>query len=60
MGNPLLAVARLARRLARRGERLREGMVVSSGTLALPCPVREGTYRAVFEGLGEVRLTVVP
>ena len=60
MGDPLLAVTWLTDCLARRGERLRSGTVVSSGTLALPYALREGKYRAFFEGLGEVRFTVVP
>jgi len=60
MGNPVTAVTWLARRLAAAGMRVSEGMLVSSGTLAMPPALQEGTYRAVYDGLGEVRLDVTP
>ncbi|HXF57311.1 MAG TPA: hypothetical protein VNO34_07030 [Actinomycetota bacterium] len=58
MGDPAEAVAWLARELARAGERLAPGTVVSSGTFALPVPLEVGEYVGVFEPLGEVRLSV--
>lgn len=58
MGHPAEAVAWLARELARTGERLTGGTVVSSGTFARPVPLEVGEYVGVFEPLGEVRLSV--
>jgi 2-keto-4-pentenoate hydratase len=56
LGSPAVAVAWLAREVARRGRFLRAGEVVLSGALGpmvdVPAP---GTYCARLEGLGEVR-----
>lgn len=60
MGHPAEAVAWLARELARHGERLTAGTLVSSGTFALPVPLEVGEYLGAFEPLSEVRLTVTP
>lgn len=57
--NPASAVAWLAKKLANRGKILKKGMVVSSGTFISPVKVQEGTYKAVFNGIGEAEVTFV-
>ncbi|MER7007151.1 fumarylacetoacetate hydrolase family protein [Dactylosporangium sp. NPDC000555] len=55
MGSPVVAVAWLAREVARRGHPLRAGEVVLSGALGPIVPVSgPGHYRATFDGIGEV------
>jgi 2-keto-4-pentenoate hydratase len=58
MGHPGAAVSWLVGELDLRGRRLEGGMVVSSGTLAMPVPLEPGDYRAAYGGLGEARLTI--
>ena len=60
MGDPLIAVEWLARRLAREERALTRGMVISSGTLCSPLPLEVGEYRASYEGIGDVQLSVIP
>lgn len=56
LGSPVIAVAWLARAVARHGRPLRAGEVILSGALGPMVPVaRPGSYRAAIEGLGEVR-----
>ena len=56
MGDPARAVAWLAAHLAMRGERLRSGDIVLSGTLTTPTAVRSGDVAvADFGSLGRVR-----
>jgi 2-keto-4-pentenoate hydratase len=56
MANPVVAVAWLAREVARRGNPLRAGEVVLSGALGPMIPVKApGVYTARLDGLGEVQ-----
>jgi 2-keto-4-pentenoate hydratase len=58
LGHPLHAVAWLAKAVAERGEPLRAGELVLSGSLGALVPVRPGlTYDAHISGLGFVRAT---
>ena len=58
LGNPVTAVAWLARTVARYGVRLRAGHLVLPGACARAVDARPGDrFRAVFTGLGEVSLT---
>jgi 2-keto-4-pentenoate hydratase len=55
MGSPTVAVAWLAREVARRGVPLRAGEVVLSGALGSMAPIAgPGHYRARLDGLGAV------
>ncbi|MBO3737869.1 2-keto-4-pentenoate hydratase [Actinoplanes flavus] len=57
LGNPVTAVAWLARTVARFGVRLRAGHLILPGACARAVDVRPGDeFRAEFSGLGEVRL----
>ena len=61
LGHPLLPVAWLADHLARRGEPLRAGSVVLTGSMiATQFPERPGHYRFDVGGLGSVELTIEP
>lgn len=58
LGNPVTAVAWLARTVAGFGVRLRAGHLVLPGACARAVDVHPGDlFRAVFTGLGEVRVT---
>ncbi|SDT52413.1 2-keto-4-pentenoate hydratase [Actinoplanes derwentensis] len=58
LGNPVTAVAWLARKVARFGVRLRAGHLIMPGACARAVDVHPGDeFRAEFSGLGEVRLT---
>ncbi|MCE3550864.1 hypothetical protein LWC33_05265 [Pseudonocardia sp. RS11V-5] len=58
LGDPLAALSWLVGALARTGEILPAGSLVSSGTLAAPTRAVPGTYRARFDqGIGEVAVT---
>ncbi|WP_411954837.1 2-keto-4-pentenoate hydratase [Alkalibacillus sp. S2W] len=59
MGNPLNAVKWLVDALARNGQHLEAGMVVSSGTFMLPKQLEKGVYRADFERIGQVQVEIV-
>ncbi|GAA4952972.1 2-keto-4-pentenoate hydratase [Actinoplanes utahensis] len=57
LGNPVTAVAWLARTVARFGVRLRAGHLILPGACARAVDVHAGDgFRAEFDGLGEVRL----
>ncbi|MEV6345364.1 2-keto-4-pentenoate hydratase [Actinoplanes sp. NPDC051851] len=57
LGNPVTAVAWLARTVAGFGVRLRAGHLIMPGACARAVDVHPGDeFRAVFTGLGEVRL----
>lgn len=57
MGNPVHAVAWLSGALARRGEVLVEGALISSGTFFYPPTAEPGVYTASYSGVGEVSVT---
>ena len=58
LGNPVIAVAWLARTVARYGVRLRAGHLVLPGSCTRAIDVRAGDdFRADFDGLGSVRLS---
>lgn len=57
LGNPVIAVAWLARTVARFGVRLRAGHIVLPGSCTRAIDARAGDeFRAEFDGLGSVRL----
>lgn len=58
LDNPVNAVIWLNQKLATQGKRLTKGMIISSGTFINPVPLKVGTYRAVFDHFGEVKLDV--
>jgi hypothetical protein len=59
MGNPVLAVAWLANKLAEFGEGLEEGHIVMSGSFTGLIPVRsESSIAASFGTLGDVRFQI--
>jgi 2-keto-4-pentenoate hydratase len=60
MGDPVNAVRWLAERLAREGRALKQGDVISSGTLCMPVPAAAGRYRATYQGIGEVAFSLMP
>lgn len=55
LGSPVIAVAWLARAVARHGRPLRAGEIVLSGALGPMVAATAGVYRARIDGLGEVR-----
>ncbi|MGB4136269.1 MAG: fumarylacetoacetate hydrolase family protein [Microbacterium sp.] len=55
LGSPVIAVAWLAREVARQGSPLRAGEVILSGALGPMVAATAGVYRARLDGLGEVR-----
>lgn len=55
LGNPVIAVAWLARAVARHGRPLRAGEVILSGALGPMVAAAEGVFHARLDGLGEVR-----
>ncbi|NUT35830.1 MAG: 2-keto-4-pentenoate hydratase [Hamadaea sp.] len=61
LGDPAVAVAWLARKVAAFGVRLRAGHVILPGACTRAIPVWPGeSYRATFDGLGEVALSFAP
>jgi 2-keto-4-pentenoate hydratase len=56
--NPASSVSWLVKKLAQRNKTLKHGMTISSGTFIPPVRVKEGTYKAVFTGIGEVEVTL--
>ncbi|MFF2370714.1 2-keto-4-pentenoate hydratase [Agromyces sp. NPDC058110] len=55
IGSPVIAVAWLARAVARHGRPLRAGEVILSGALGPMVAATAGVFRARLDGLGEVR-----
>lgn len=60
LGHPVNAVKWLAKTLEERGDKLKAGRFVSSGTFFLPERLEAGDYKVTYEGVGEVTLTVEP
>jgi 2-keto-4-pentenoate hydratase len=55
LGHPLKSVVWLAGHLARRGQRLEAGEIISTGSLPLPCWAQAGQHIEIrIEGLGRV------
>ena len=59
LGNPVNAVAWLARAVARHGKPLLSGEVILSGALGPMVSARAGVYRARLDGIGDVRADFV-
>jgi 2-keto-4-pentenoate hydratase len=59
LGTPVVAVAWLARAVARHGRPLRAGEVILSGALGPMVAASEGVFHARLAGLGEVRADFV-
>jgi 2-keto-4-pentenoate hydratase len=55
--NPVSSVAWLVKKLAKRNKTLKKEMIISSGTFISPIRTEEGTYKAVFSGIGEAEVT---
>jgi 2-keto-4-pentenoate hydratase len=55
--NPASSVAWLVKKLAQRNKTVKKGMIISSGTFISPIPVKEGTYKAAYTGMGEVEIS---
>ncbi|GAA1522192.1 2-keto-4-pentenoate hydratase [Agromyces terreus] len=55
LGSPVIAVAWLARAVARHGQPLRAGEVILSGALGPMVAAAPGVFRARLDGLGDVR-----
>ncbi|MFE6996486.1 2-keto-4-pentenoate hydratase [Microbacterium sp. NPDC057659] len=60
LGSPVIAVAWLARAVARHGRPLRAGEIILSGALGPMVAAAAGVYRARLDGLGEVRADFIP
>ncbi|WP_172373289.1 2-keto-4-pentenoate hydratase [Sporosarcina jiandibaonis] len=60
LGNPVLSVAWLSRKLAKKNKILKKDMIISSGTFISPLVAKEGTYRVTYSDIGEVEITFVP
>lgn len=58
LGNPVNAVSWLSSKLAEENKSLKKGMIVSSGTFTLPKILEKGTYRGVFDIVGELTVKV--
>lgn len=58
LGHPINSLKWLVDTLAQHGKTLPAGMFVSSGTFVMPVKLEKGTYKAVYETVGEVELTV--
>lgn len=58
LGHPINSLKWLVDTLAEHGKTLPAGMFVSSGTFIMPVKLEVGTYKAVYENLGQVELTV--
>jgi 2-keto-4-pentenoate hydratase len=60
MGNPTIAVAWLANKLAQYNEKLRAGEIILSGSFIAAVPVERGTFvKATFSKLGSVSVKFV-
>lgn len=58
LGHPVNAVKWLAKALEERGEKLKAGRFVSSGTFILPEKLQAGSYKVTYSNVGEVTLEV--
>ncbi|CAM3162761.1 hydratase [Filibacter tadaridae] len=59
LGNPVHAVKWLIDELAKHGQSLKKGAIISSGTFILPKVLKKGKYEASFKGVGNVILNVI-
>lgn len=59
LGSQLEALEFLLRSLAERNEGVKAGQIIATGSLGSDLPLETGTYRLVYEGLGEVNYTLV-
>lgn len=57
LGNPINAVKWLAQKLAIHNKKLLKGQIISSGTFISPMFIQKGTYKAVYNGIGSVKVT---
>lgn len=60
MTHPMKSLTWLAHKLAEKKLTLTKGMLISSGSINTPIPLAVGTYKAMFDHVGEVELTVEP
>ncbi|WP_096435052.1 2-keto-4-pentenoate hydratase [Alteribacter populi] len=58
MGNPLVSVQWLVKKLAIQGKTLKKGMIISSGTFISPIPLEKGNYTVSFSGIGSLSVTI--
>lgn len=58
LDHPINAVKWLVNELAGHGLAVKKGMAISSGTFILPKPLEKGVYKASYDELGSVTLTV--
>lgn len=58
LGNPINTMVWLSKELSMQGKTLKKGMIVSSGTMIMPKPVKRGKYLADFHGIGSVSVVV--
>ncbi|TWS99284.1 hydratase [Streptococcus cuniculipharyngis] len=58
LGHPINSLKWLVDTLDQHGKTLPAGMFVSSGTFVMPVKLEVGTYKAVYDTVGEVELTV--
>lgn len=57
LGNPVFAVKWLVDKLRSHHKQLKKGMIISSGTFISPLPIKEGTYKVSYSGIGDVEVT---
>lgn len=58
MGHPIKSLSWLVDKLDTKGISLTKGMLISSGTFISPIPLTKGTYKAIFDKIGSVHVTV--
>lgn len=56
MGNPLSSVVWLSNKLGKYNKYLKKGMMISSGTFINPIPIKQGRYKAFFQGVGSIEV----
>lgn len=58
LGSPINTMLWLVNKLAERGQSLKKGMIVSSGSMTMPKPIKKGTYKVKFSNFGEMEVVV--